>query len=85
LLAVGRYVQKHGGRTAWLTVVRSAVEGAVARRHPSYRGGTEDLAVLAARAGMPETAVRQALAGDGPTSDRFVVTMRALQRVERSL
>jgi hypothetical protein len=85
LLAVGRYVQQQGGRAAWLAVVRSAVEGAVARRHPSYRGRSEDLAVLAARAGMSDTEVQQAVAGDGTTSDRFVVTMRALQRVERSL
>jgi hypothetical protein len=85
LLAVGRYVQTQGGRTAWLAVVRSAVESAVARRHPSYRGRSDDLSGLAARAGMPDTDVRQAVAGDGATSDRFVITMRALQRVERSL
>jgi hypothetical protein len=85
LLAVGRFVRKQGGGQAWLTIVRSAVEGALVRRHPSYRVGADNLVTLAAHTGIPATDLVQAFAGDGTRADQLVITMRALQRVERSL
>jgi hypothetical protein len=85
LLAVGRFVRKQGGGDAWLAIVRSAVKGALARRHPSSGTGDDDLATRAAQTGIPLTDLSQAFTGDGTRTDRLVVTMRALQRVERSL
>jgi hypothetical protein len=86
LLAVGRFVRKRGGDAAWLPVVRSAVEGALVRRHPSYRlGSGETPDTLAMRTGIPAADLILAFTGDGARADRFVATMRALQRVERSL
>ena len=85
LLAVGRFVRKRGGGDVWLTIVRSAVKGALVRRHPSYGLGDDDLAVRAAHTGIPLADLSQAFTGDGRRTDRLVVTMRALQRVERSL
>ena len=85
LLAVGRFVRKRGGGDVWLTIVRSAVKGALVRRHPSYGVGDDDLATRAAHTGIPLADLTQAFTGDGTRTDRLVVTMRALQRVERSL
>jgi len=85
LLAVGRFVRKRGGGDVWLTIVRSAVKGALVRRHPAYGLGDDDLAVRAAHTGIPAADLTQAFTGDGTRTDRLVVTMRALQRVERSL
>jgi hypothetical protein len=85
LLAVGRFVRKQGGGQAWLTIVRSAVEGALVRRHPSYRPGVDNPVMLAARTGIPAADLIQAFTGDGTRADGLVTTMRALQRVERSL
>jgi len=85
LLAVGRFVRKRGGGDVWLTIVRSAVKGALVRRHVSYGLGADDLATLAAHTGIPLADLTQAFTGDGTRADRLVVTMRALQRVERSL
>ena len=85
LLAVGRFVRKRGGGQAWLTIVRSVVEGALVRRHPSYRPGGDNLVTVAAHTGIPAADLMQAFTGDGTRADRLVITMRALQRVERSL
>ena len=85
LLAVGRFVRKRGGGDVWLTIVRSAVKGALVRRHPSYGPGDDDLAVRAAHTGIPLADLTQAFNGDGKRTDPLVITMRALQRVERSL
>jgi hypothetical protein len=85
LLAVGRFVRKQGGGDVWLSVVRSAVGSTLARRYPAYRPGSEDLSALATHTGIPATDLTQAFTGGGARVDRFVITMRALQRVERSL
>jgi len=85
LLAVGRFVRKRGGGDVWLTIVRAAVKGALVRRHLSYGLGGDDLATLATHTGIPLADLTQAFTGDGIRADRLVVTMRALQRVERSL
>lgn len=85
LLAVGRFVRKRGGGDVWLTIVRSAVKGALVRRHPSSGTGDDDLAARALHTGIPLADLSHAFTGDGSRTDRLVATMRALQRVERSL
>ena len=85
LVAVGRFVRKQGGGDVWLTIVRSAVKSALVRRHPSCGTGDDDLATRAVHTGIPVADLSQAFTGDGTRTDRLVVTMRALQRVERSL
>jgi hypothetical protein len=85
LLAVGRFVRRRGGGEAWLTIVRPVVEGALARRHPSYRSGGDTLEALATQAGIPLADLSRAFTGDGERADHLVSTMRALQRIERSV
>jgi hypothetical protein len=85
LLAVGRFVREQGGGDVWLSVVRSALSGAIGRRLPGWRPGRGDVESLAAHTGIPPADLTHAFSGDGDRADRLVVTMRALQRVERSL
>lgn len=85
LLAVGRFVRARGGGDTWLTVVRATIHGRLARRHPYDQPGGDTMSALAVHTGIPAPDLTHAMTGDGSRADRFVVMMRALQRMERSL